>query len=86
MKIAFVSNSAFTNYGQLRASFSGAGNDRGLVLVDGIPAQDGFGGQIDWQAYPPNDIQFAELLRGAGVRVRLRVQHGRWRCTWQPRS
>jgi len=41
------SNSAFTNYGQLRASFSGAGNDRGAVLVDGIPAQDGFGGQID---------------------------------------
>lgn len=60
------SNSAFTNYGQLRASFAGAGNDRGLVLVDGVPAQDGFGGQIDWQAYPPNNIQSAELLRGVG--------------------
>jgi outer membrane receptor protein involved in Fe transport len=61
------SNSAFTNYGQLRASFSGAGNDRGVVLVDGIPAQDGFGGQIDWQAYPPDVIERAELLRGAGA-------------------
>lgn len=60
------SNSAFTNYGQLRVSLTGAGTDRSLVLVDGISAQDGFGGQIDWQAYPPNDIQFAELLRGAG--------------------
>ncbi len=60
------SNSAFTNYGQLRASFSGAGNDRGLVLVDGIPAQDGFGGQVDWLAYPSSDLTFAELLRGAG--------------------
>ncbi len=60
------SNSAFTNYGQLRASFSGAGNDRGAVLVDGIPAQDGFGGQIDWQAYPTDEIQRVELLRGAG--------------------
>ncbi len=60
------SNSAFTNYGQLRASFSGAGNDRGTVLVDGTPAQDGFGGQIDWQAYPSDEVQRVELLRGAG--------------------
>lgn len=60
------SNSAFTNYGQLRVSFAGAGNDRGLVLVDGIPAQDGFGGQIDWLAYPPQTLSRAELLLGAG--------------------
>lgn len=60
------SNSAFTNYGQLRVSFSGAGNDRGLVLVNGIPAQDGFGGQVDWLAYPPGEVERAELLRGAG--------------------
>ncbi len=60
------SNSAFTNYGQLRVSFGGAGSDRGLVLADGIPAQDGFGGQIDWAAYPVSDITRVELLRGAG--------------------
>ena len=60
------SNSAFTNYGQLRVSFAGSGNDRGIVLVDGIPAQDGFGGQVDWQAYPADEIERAELLRGAG--------------------
>jgi len=60
------SNSAFTNYGQLRVSFEGAGNDRGLVLVNGIPAQDGFGGQIDWAAYPGEDLTRAELLRGSG--------------------
>jgi iron complex outermembrane recepter protein len=60
------SNSAFTNYGQLRVSFSGAGNDRGLVLVDGVPAQDGFGGQIDWAEYPADDLVRAELLRGPG--------------------
>jgi outer membrane receptor protein involved in Fe transport len=60
------SNSMFTNYGQLRLSFAGAGNDRGLMLADGIPAQDGFGGQVDWAAYPPSDIQRAELLMGAG--------------------
>lgn len=60
------SNSMFTNYGQLRVSFAGAGNDRGLVLADGIPAQDGFGGQIDWAAYPTSDLQRVELLLGAG--------------------
>ncbi len=60
------SNSAFTNYGQLRASFGGAGTDRGVVLVDGFPAQDGFGGQIDWPAYPADELERVELLRGAG--------------------
>jgi outer membrane cobalamin receptor len=60
------SNSMFTNYGQLRVSFSGMGNDRGLVLADGIPAQDGFGGQIDWAEYPTADLVRAELLRGPG--------------------
>ena len=60
------SNSAFTNYGQLRVSFNGSGNDRGAVLVDGIPATDGFGGQVDWAAYPASDLWRAELLRGPG--------------------
>jgi outer membrane receptor protein involved in Fe transport len=60
------SNSAFTNYGQLRVSFDGAGNDRGVVLADGIPAQDAFGGQVDWSALPAGNIVRAELLRGAG--------------------
>jgi len=60
------SNSMFTNYGQLRVSVAGLGNDRGLVLADGIPAQDGFGGQIDWAQYPALDLTRAELLRGPG--------------------
>ena len=60
------SNSQFTNYGQLRVSFAGAGTDRGLVLVDGVPAGDGFGGQIDWAAYPVEELSRVELLRGAG--------------------
>ena len=46
------SNAPFTNYGQLRLSFAGAGSDRGALFVDGVPAQDGFGGQVDWNAYP----------------------------------
>ncbi len=60
------SNSAFTAYGQLRLSFSGAGSDRGSMFVDGVPAQDGFGGQVDWAAYPVAEFQRVELLRDGG--------------------
>jgi outer membrane cobalamin receptor len=60
------SNSMFTNYGQLRVSFAGLGNDRGLVLADGIPVQDGFGGQVDWAQFPAPNLIRAELLRGPG--------------------
>ncbi|MBV8579203.1 MAG: TonB-dependent receptor [Candidatus Eremiobacteraeota bacterium] len=60
------SNAAFTNYGQLRLSFAGAGADRGALLVDGVPAQDGFGGQVDWNAFPTEAIARAEVLRGPG--------------------
>lgn len=61
------SNSAFTNYGNLRVSFAGAGEDRGLVFADDVPAQDGFGGQVDWLAYPPSELSSVELLRGPGA-------------------
>jgi outer membrane receptor protein involved in Fe transport len=60
------SNAPFTNYGQLRLSFAGAGSDRGALFVDGVPAQDGFGGQVDWNAFPTESIARAELLRGPG--------------------
>jgi outer membrane cobalamin receptor len=60
------SNSAFSNYGLNWVSFAGAGQDRGLVLADDIPAQDGFGGQVDWAQYPALNITRAELFRGAG--------------------
>lgn len=60
------SDAPFTNYGQLRLSFSGAGQDRGALFVDGIPAQDGFGGQVDWNLYPTLGLSRAELLRGPG--------------------
>jgi outer membrane receptor protein involved in Fe transport len=61
------SNAAFTAYGNLRVSFSGAGEDRGLVLADDVPAQDGFGGQVNWLAYPPSSLSSVELLRGPGA-------------------
>ncbi|TAM73468.1 TonB-dependent receptor [bacterium] len=59
------SNSQVTNPTQLRASIGGAGQDRGLVLVDGLPAENGFGGWIEWPAISPLDISRVEFMRDA---------------------
>ncbi len=44
---------------------SGAG--RALVLLDGIPMNDPFGGWVIWTALPYEDIGGAEIVRGAGA-------------------
>ncbi len=44
---------------------SGAG--RALVLLDGVPVNDPFGGWVIWTALPPEDIGEAEIVRGAGA-------------------
>ena len=44
---------------------SGAG--RALVLLDGVPVNDPFGGWVIWTALPPEDLQQAEVVRGAGA-------------------
>ncbi|HEY5048793.1 MAG TPA: TonB-dependent receptor [Rhizomicrobium sp.] len=44
---------------------SGAG--RALVLLDGIPMNDPFGNWVVWGALPYEDIEGAEIVRGAGA-------------------
>jgi vitamin B12 transporter len=44
---------------------SGAG--RALVLLDGVPVNDPFGGWVIWGALPYEDIGGAEVVRGAGA-------------------
>ena len=44
---------------------SGAG--RALVLLDGVPLNDPFGGWVIWSALPYEDIARAEIVRGAGA-------------------
>ena len=41
-------------------------SSRALVLLDGIPLNDPFGGWVIWNALPEEDIGGAEILRGAG--------------------
>jgi len=40
---------------------------RTLVMFDGIPINDPFGGWVDWVHYPSVYIQSASLMRGGGV-------------------
>ena len=44
---------------------SGAG--RALVLLDGVPMNDPFGGWVIWTGLPYEDIESAEIVRGAGA-------------------
>ena len=44
---------------------SGAG--RALVLLDGVPVNDPFGGWVIWGALPYEDIGGADVVRGAGA-------------------
>jgi len=39
---------------------------RALVLLDGVPVNDPFGGWVIWAALPPEDIGGADIIRGAG--------------------
>ena len=39
---------------------------RALVLLDGVPLNDPFGGWVIWSALPPEDIGGADIVRGAG--------------------
>src|SRR5258705_13496000 len=44
---------------------SGAG--RAIVTLDGVPQNDPFGGWGIWSSLPAEDIQSAEIVRGAGA-------------------
>ena len=43
-----------------------SGTSRALVLVDGIPANDAFGGWVYWDRIPLQGIQQVEVVRGGG--------------------
>src|SRR5262245_23187705 len=43
-----------------------SGTSRALVLVDGVPANDAFGGWVYWNRIPLQGIQQIEVVRGGG--------------------
>lgn len=48
-------------------SIAGSGAGRALVTLDGVPQNDPFGGWVIWSSLPPEIIQGAEIVRGAGA-------------------
>ena len=48
-------------------SIAGSGAGRALVTLDGVPQNDPFGGWVIWSSLPSEDIQGAEIVRGAGA-------------------
>jgi outer membrane receptor protein involved in Fe transport len=48
-------------------SIAGSGAGRALVTLDGVPQNDPFGQWVIWTSLPPEDIQGAEIVRGAGA-------------------
>ena len=47
-------------------SLRGLGATRALVLLDGIPLNDGFGGWVNWSKIPLRNIERVEIVRGGG--------------------
>lgn len=47
-------------------SIRGTGGNRSLVLLDGVPLNDAFGGWIRWNQAPPSLIERVEVVRGGG--------------------
>lgn len=56
-----------TTQGVSLRSIAPSGAGRALVTLDGVPQNDPFGGWVFWCALPNEDIDSAEIVRGAGA-------------------
>ncbi|HYU32089.1 MAG TPA: TonB-dependent receptor [Thermoanaerobaculia bacterium] len=55
-----------TAQGATLRGLGGSGTSRALVLADGVPLNDPFGGWIYWARVPRAELERIEVLRGAG--------------------
>lgn len=55
-----------TSQGVSLRGISPSGVSRALVLVDGVPANDSFGGWVSWSRIPLERVERIEILRGGG--------------------
>jgi outer membrane receptor protein involved in Fe transport len=54
-----------TTHGVTMRGLSASGASRGVVLLDGVPLNDGFGAWVTWTRLPPLAIERVEIDRGA---------------------
>jgi outer membrane receptor protein involved in Fe transport len=55
-----------TTHGVTLRGLSASGASRGLVLLDGVPLNDGFGGWVTWTRLPTDALDNVWVNRGAG--------------------
>ena len=60
-------SSAVTHPTAQQISMRGLGGSRSLVLLDGVPVNDGFGGWINWSKLPIRNLERVDVVRGAGA-------------------
>src|SRR4249920_2579839 len=56
-----------TTQGVSLRAIAGSGAGRALVTLDGAPVNDPFGGWVIWTALPPEGLDGATIVRGAGA-------------------
>ncbi|HET7746233.1 MAG TPA: TonB-dependent receptor, partial [Vicinamibacteria bacterium] len=78
-----------TTHGAQLRGIAGSGASRAVVLDDGVPLNDPFGGWIYWGRVPRPDVEQAEVVRGGGsalhgsgalagvIQFRRRAERGR---------
>ena len=58
-----------TTQGVSLRGIGSSGASRSLVLWDGVPMNDPFGGWVYWTRFPPEDLRRVEISRGASTSV-----------------
>ncbi|HEX5236998.1 MAG TPA: TonB-dependent receptor [Sphingomicrobium sp.] len=55
-----------TSQGVTLRALGGNASSRALLVLDGVPQTDPFGGWINWPAYDPSDLSEIRVIRGGG--------------------
>jgi len=56
-----------TSQGVTLRALGGNASSRALLVLDGVPQTDPFGGWINWPAYDPGDLREIRVVRGGGT-------------------
>jgi vitamin B12 transporter len=55
-----------TSQGVTLRALGGNASSRALLVLDGVPQTDPFGGWVNWPAYDPEDLEQIRIVRGGG--------------------
>ena len=55
-----------TSQGVTLRALGGNASSRALLVLDGVPQTDPFGGWVNWPAYDPSDLAGIRIVRGGG--------------------